>query len=1156
MKYVLYGEMAKLAKEEDEFVRTSLEAAGVPFSVGKKLPKGLHVLRTCRIIDLSREHFDKMARRLPDGRNIPLETLTACVLGPAGDDERMVCMVDGVKRAQYSSERQAAFRHTFDVTMHKESVKYNAGLERPLATLMFSLGSSHSTLVIAEKYAGAVCSKRLTKILLRDQRRKEHMMSCVFAMNSCKVGGKTWAADFWDNFVRKLPIRKNFGGNVGSYMQSHMCHMCTVQLECPDGAPEALFLGDEKLSCWRCRGEEQPVEGQPDFVSADRGGGLCRVCILQPIDPIDPVGLEKVKGYLRDSGLLVADESTPPKFCVLSPLFLSLLFGGNFGEEVKALGLAARGAQSIFTDAKAFEQIYEYYSQAWRDDSTYPLGVVESTKYMEKARTFGCSRKNTNTSPGLFGHLHLVKTHPLLGPFLDKHLVPLSSDIKPYKHVERKTYAANIKLEQLWRVVPRGVRTTGIFDSGLHVTHMFTDHLFQVFDGLVRVAFERLTARGTGKYMGHKSKLPQKLTLMSVMFQTIVGCPDILSDLHLILLNHPNDPAAQCYIALLEWHIPLAMTYVLIFQLGRSDDVERRRWAFDVWRRKLMPLMVLTIHFLGSVEYGKVMLQFETKLEWLEKHAPEYFMLLRDNFGKVMDAQPIELIHSWISNNFTRINLSQIDSDQTDTVFQLKDFLQRIKVDLYRECGISLAGAAHGTQSTERLAGDVAVMTEHLREVVRDVGKEALLFQRTPRTLRPAGGVEAVMSPSVGPITPKMRLMTKDVFEYYDEIARKLTQEFRQDLSSEELNAMCASANIDVKGGVEDAADHSREKRDRDTAFAEGDTPEIRRRATEERVARRARLSVRSCDRARELVFGPGADPDMHSVTDIVEALVLLFPGGGHAFADLKKVGFGDERPPLPACVGEGCKNMRRVSAVMKRVMGGAEAGGEVERATEVVEFTAGASWGPSLTNYHAAARAAGLEGLEPDFLLCGDVRVTAHGPDTMTAALLELHRVISDAIAKALIECLVSIAGGAPRDAMEIAKRLADLRHGDACDVLVQASNQALFVVVFCAAQTVNALFEWLECRDGMEADDVEAMGRGFPAWVHVDLVEARDDLNEQIASKRPNGALAFSPDGQPGIDLRTGVYKLRDFIVGLCDRGICHLPEPRESERSDDFE
>jgi hypothetical protein len=149
-------------------------------------------------------------------------------------------------------------------------------------------------------------------------------------------------------------------------------------------------------------------------------------------------------------------------------------------------------------------------------------------------------------------------------------------------------------------------------------------------------------------------------------------------------------------IALHELHIPLLMYYAQCIRLGRDSSVEVRREAFDLWLHVLAPLMVVTITKLGSHEYGKGILQFTGKVLWLKENVPAAFDFMRDNFGLVLDSEPIELVHSWVANNVKSVKLASSDSDQVCDAFYGKHTIQKIKFGVAKILGMSASSSSRG----------------------------------------------------------------------------------------------------------------------------------------------------------------------------------------------------------------------------------------------------------------------------------------------------------------------------------------------------------------------------------------------------------------------------------------------------------------------------
>jgi len=243
-------------------------------------------------------------------------------------------------------------------------------------------------------------------------------------------------------------------------------------------------------------------------------------------------------------------------------------------------------------------------------------------------------------------------------------------------------------------VISRGLRGCHLLDCGLHVVNKFTEHIFLAFAPIIEIYFNGLVARGEGKFF-KKTKLSLRLTVISVMFQAHLECRQELLDLR---TEFPNDHVVESLVFLHEFLVPLVIYYHYCFKLGRDPKMETRRDMFDLWLSTLLPLTIVALHHIGSSEYGKVLMQFAGKILWWQDHDKAMFSFVRDNFANVLDGEFIELIHSWVVNNHSRVNFKATDYSQTRDAFLRKDKLQEVKDRLMQTLGINTTDPARSTQ--------------------------------------------------------------------------------------------------------------------------------------------------------------------------------------------------------------------------------------------------------------------------------------------------------------------------------------------------------------------------------------------------------------------------------------------------------------------------
>ena len=717
--------LAQQHKDEVDDIRKQLRLASLDEDEAKKLKRGVAFVSTEDIMEIVQKTFDQRSRRSFDGKNVVLEHMTLGELGAFGTLKGEKEPEAGKPR-NYAQERKNLFRHKMDVRLGFESQKSASGLDRLVGLVSFSFGAPWKVLDIHRKYARSVPSQYVAKSIQRNLSERSHILNVLFLLNSVTAvasaassasSAATSAAGkailfSYDNFIRNMKLSMNIGGKIGSYFSSHVCHMAGKVVT----APSVLGLGwvfdsNTKTSCWRCRDEPRP-SGE-DSVPDCQGAGLCRLCIMRPPTVVDKGCLDKitksVKRWCRmrtprptraQLSRMTADAARPMQHCLMIVFLSAIILRSNASTNFQDcttlfnLGLTAQASPTTFTSTPALFSIYAQHAQAWDEDKSYPLHHVERPMFTQGSRVIDVSCYNTNTVFGLLGHHILITSHMLLGPFLQKNMVALLADSRCYGLIERLWYNTKVLKALLCKVISRGLRGCHLLDCGLHVVNKFTEHIFLAFAPIIEIYFNGLVARGEGKFF-KKTKLSLRLTVISVMFQAHLECRQELLDLR---TEFPNDHVVESLVFLHEFLVPLVIYYHYCFKLGRDPKMETRRDMFDLWLSTLLPLTIVALHHIGSSEYGKVLMQFAGKILWWQDHDKAMFSFVRDNFANVLDGEFIELIHSWVVNNHSRVNFKATDYSQTRDAFLRKDKLQEVKDRLMQTLGINTTDPARSTQ--------------------------------------------------------------------------------------------------------------------------------------------------------------------------------------------------------------------------------------------------------------------------------------------------------------------------------------------------------------------------------------------------------------------------------------------------------------------------
>ncbi len=684
-RFLLYKNMRSLDLQSISEKRARLDTLGVEGSdkIAALIGPAPRVMSTDYLITELHAHFNRRAGR--DGRDgvcVLLEMLTVMLMGPLVESEKVL----GCNNIRtYSQKRKNLFRHLFDTMNTIQSAgHYNLGLDSPLSFVAHELGCPQSVLQLQRAYSWGASSRSV----LRDSRAR--------LVTRGHLDGVYWAAShpvihMMDNFVHTLPLSLTIGGKVGSYVVVHFCHHVAASIYVGDDRTDAwqdFMRIDQAAKCWRCSGLQRPGAQDPGYVPDSEGAGLCKTCIVNPPSAVPDESLEAIIGSFRAMFPLRENKFLP---CLYLPILMDKL-----GLHLKSLCRLTNAFAWIFTPAAALSDAYTLLRASLADRKTYPMERVEDHRMMDRCKVIDLSLSNTNTIEGLLRHITLWNSHPILGWLLRSTRVLTLADVKIYKALERLKYSSDVDIVALQRVMRPGL--FGFLDVGLHAISKYSEEKTVVYKEILEKYFEKIIKHQGGQ--GHffsKMRLSTRMILLSAAYQAYAGStPDNAKCLNEAYNEFKTDEALGALMALHEWHIPLLIYYWQCFKLGRSEDVEVRREAFDVWFESLLPLMVVSMGQLGSQEYHKVLLQFQAKLHWLKEHCPEFFAVLRDNMALMLDSEPIELIHSWIVHNCKNINVEHSETDQVRGAFHGKTWTQAFKSQLAETLGESPAKGSKG----------------------------------------------------------------------------------------------------------------------------------------------------------------------------------------------------------------------------------------------------------------------------------------------------------------------------------------------------------------------------------------------------------------------------------------------------------------------------
>lgn len=686
-RLLLYRRKREL-EEESMLKRIKMfENAKVPDAKKAALEIGPEpcIIETDYIIKLLMEYYaERTGLPQSDGICVVLEVMTVLILGPVTEEEMQVGE-NSIRK--YSQLRTNLFRHFFDcMNYHESKGRYNCGLGHLIFLLAHSLGCPHSVLQILRAY----CTGFPSTSALKDLKSKVSIIGHMQAVCMALVEDLVWTKD---NFIRTLKVGKTIGGKIGAYVIAHYNHTCVkalqVAIERVAGWRNFMRLRPNE-TCWRCQGKEQPADGPH---------ALCHNCVVTPPTPIGEASLQAIKNSLRAAFPSLGDN-------MISPMLFSPVREGVFDNMLSAVARATDSSGTLHASREAMSYEYEQYRAAMQDRATYSIPQVEDPDRSGGALTISLTNSDTNNPLGLIRDMIKTITHPLIGPALAEKRFLYLADIKIYKAIEGLYHAINVCILYLLLSLPKGLLL--LLDIGLRVVKKYSGCVWVTFDSIMEIYWNTLIGHAGGKGFFFKNpNLSSQLALFSAVYQAYArpseahGVPSNRDILLAAMSESPHDPVLASLVSLHELHLPLLMYYAQCIRLGRDQNLEVRREAFDVWFTILAPLMVVTIAKVGSHEYSKCLLQFLGKLHHLKEHQPDAFNGLRDNFANVMDSEPIELIYAWISNNCKCVNLEKSDSEHIMRGFFGKPIFQRIKFEISRMLGLSVQSSRGGVSVTK-----------------------------------------------------------------------------------------------------------------------------------------------------------------------------------------------------------------------------------------------------------------------------------------------------------------------------------------------------------------------------------------------------------------------------------------------------------------------
>lgn len=455
-------------------------------------------------------------------------------------------------------------------------------------------------------------------------------------------------------------------------------------------------------------------------------------------------------------------------------------------------------------------------------------------------------------------------------------------------------------------------------------------------------------------------------------------------------------------------------------------------------------------------------------------------------------------------------------------------------------------------QIKQKLDEDVAGVTQVMRQLFQEVRAEASHYKDNRDGLRDTvkragdAGMTYVSSAVQG-VSANMLPPDQDMETYLADIAKKIKELYEKPLNANEVNDMCQQADVTPKTNFDEMGNHFAPKHLPGQVGPQGSTPHVKRQASSDEMKKALRYPVVPMKEAFQLTgYGPGGQsaPTAHAeVRRFIEWFLRLLPGGGKKLKwepDSEKVLAQEQEAEEWLHGKHGEVNAQTIRDKFKRArIVVARQGDSNSTPPCITEFEVMGNATQSMGSYARASEARSdhprgeLRNEAVTMITCGMLVTEFQTEDSITPfeAITRLHEEMVKIVEVAFVTCMKYIVAGAPADAMELAAKMADMRHGDACDINLIISNYCLFMALHAGARAVQALFLWIREGD-------EELENGATCLVQAALLDASLEMQEALEFKRPDGLPGFLEDGQAGVNMAESARGILHAIQDLLEK------------------
>lgn len=262
-------------------------------------------------------------------------------------------------------------------------------------------------------------------------------------------------------------------------------------------------------------------------------------------------------------------------------------------------------------------------------------------EFMKYFRLIDSAQLDTNRVVDLLEFLRRLRSHPVLGPHMDRYVTWLLSDYKVYKGLVRACHDPQLDQVLLRSVFPCG--TVLALGCGLHFTKILAEYIWKVIRGVWSAIFPHYTKRG--KFL-EGAKLSVILSVTTVAYRSYEAWRPVLERLLDPVDGAPTHPGGLALAYLMEHLLPLLFLQVATFQLAASTEEPVRVAAFKTFHDSVLPAMGATMLHLGSLEYANTMLHFAGQLSFWRDNVPELYSQVSRHPRSILQEEPIELAHA------------------------------------------------------------------------------------------------------------------------------------------------------------------------------------------------------------------------------------------------------------------------------------------------------------------------------------------------------------------------------------------------------------------------------------------------------------------------------------------------------------------------------